>query len=192
MSVLKRIMKELDEIYIIENVTKCHDEARMKYRLDSITVSDDHEFNRVIGEYYNYHYSQCFSSGGKLSLDDASEEAKEIIFRTYQQRRMDKLHAYSDGKQGTNGGMREILDIIMDSLKEKAVQSHIRSVLDRYIQPSSFEEQMEIIKELIDKIEGMPTYIDPKHPERYARDYEDLIRGLVESKRIIFSKLRRM
>jgi len=191
-NVLDKILSELDEIYLVQNVTKKHDETRMKYRLESITVQDDHEFNRIIGDYYNFHYASCISSGGTLTPENAAEEAKYIVFGEYHRKRLDKLQAYSDGKNGTNGGMRAILDIILDTLKSKAIESHIRSVIDRYIQPSSFEEQVEIIKQLMTRIEGIPSYVDTNHPERYARDYEDLIRGIVESKRRIFAQLRRI
>ena len=190
MSVLDRIMNELDELYIVEHVTRKHDEARMQYHLSSLTVSNDHEFHRVIGDYYNYHFSKCISSGGKLSNKDAADEAKNIVFGAYQRRQKDKLEAYSDGKRGTNGGMRAILDIIMEFLKEKSINIHVKDVIDRYIQPSSFEEQKSIVKELLSRTGELPSHIDKSQPEKYARDYEQLIRLLMEIIKNLSSKLR--
>lgn len=181
MSILNNILNELDETYIVEHITKQHDEARIQYYLPSVTVSNDAEFDDVIADYYNYQFTQCISHGGSLSRAEAAGHAKEIIDRAYRRKGKDKLHAYSDGKTGTSGGMRAILDIIMEHLKEEAVERHIRDVIDRYIAPSGFEEQVAIARELISKMEFKPAYIDPARPERYARNYEELIRGLVEN-----------
>lgn len=192
MGILERILQELDEIYIVDTVTKVHDEARMNYPLHSITVSDDAEFDKVIGDYYNYHFTKCISRGGNLPRSEAAGRAKEIIEQEYRRKRMDRLGAYSDGKTGTNGGMRAILDIIMERFKEDAVEHHIRDVIDRYVAPSDFEEQVSIIREIIAHMNYKPAYIDPDRPERYARNYEELIRGLVESARMQSSKFRRL
>jgi len=191
MSVLNQILKELDEIYLVEKVTKVHDEARIQYPLKSITVSHDTEFDDVIANYYNHHFTRCVSGGGKLSRAEAAGRAKEIINQEYRQHGKDKLHAYADGKNGTNGGMRSILDIIMEYLKAEAVNHHIRDVLDRYIAPTSFKEQVAIIKELIGKIGNSP-YLDANNPERYAKNYEELVRGLADSIKAQSAKLRRL
>ena len=45
--------------------------------------------------------------------------------------------------------MRAILDIIMETLKEEAIERHVREVIDRYIAPSSWDEQVEYNKRII-------------------------------------------
>jgi len=179
MSTLDSILRELDETFLVEQITKKHDEARIQYPLKSITVENDTAFDNLIADYYNYHFTKCISSGGELSRAEAAGRAKEIIIKEYRRKNLDKLNAYADGKTGTNGGMRTILDIIMESLKEEAVERHIRDVIDRYIQPSSYEEQVAIVKDILKKIGREAPYIDYDNPERYARNYEELIRALV-------------
>lgn len=191
MSILNQILRELDEAYLVEHVTKLHDEARIQYPLKSITVSGDTEFDDAIANYYNHHFTRCVSGGGKLSRAEAAGRAKEIISQEYRQSGKDKLHAYADGKNGTNGGMRSILDIIMEHLKAEAINRHIRDVLDRFIAPTSFGEQVSIIKELIEKTGDSP-YLDANKPERYARNYEELIRGLADSIKAQSAKFRRL
>jgi hypothetical protein len=192
MNTLDLILKELDETYIAEFVTRIHDETRMQYPLHSIVVKDDIEFDDIIADYYNYHFTKCISSGGILSRSEAAGRAKEIIERAYKAKGMDKLNAYSDGKIGTNGGMRSILDIIMESLKEKSIEMHIQDVIDRHVQPSSYDEQVEIIRELIFRIGGLSKYIDKSRPERYARNYEELIKALVKNINVQSTIFRRL
>ena len=191
MSILNKILHELDETYIVEHVTKQHDEARIQYPLKSITVSNDTEFDDVIADYYNHHFTKCISSGG-LARAEAAGRAKEIINKEYGRKGMDRLNAYTDGKNGTNGGMRTILDTIMEYLKDEAVSRHIRDVLDRYVAPTSFDEQVSIVKELIDKVGSGSSYLDANQPERYARNYEELIRGLADSIKAQAAKFRRL
>ena len=190
MSTLDKIMEELDEIYIVKHITQKHDEARMNYRLSSITVISDQEFDSVIGDYYNYHHSKCVAPGAKLSDADAKSRAKEIVFGAYRNQRKDKLQAYADGKNGTNGGMREILDIILNGMKYQAVESHMRDVIDRYVSPSGFDEKVSIVRQLLGQIDNLPSYINRDRPEQYASDYEELIKGLVESINALIAKLR--
>ena len=191
MSILNKILHELDETYIVEHVTKQHDEARIQYTLKGITVSDDTEFDDVIADYYNHHFTKCISSGG-LTRAEAAGRAKEIINKEYGRKGMDRLNAYTDGKNGTNGGMRAILDILMEYLKDEAINRHIRDVLDRYVAPTSFDEQVAIVNELIHKVGSGSTYLDANQPERYARNYEELIRGLADSIKAQAAKFRRL
>jgi len=191
MSTLNYILNELDESYIVEHIAKKHDEARVQYSLTRTTVPNDIEFDDLIADYYNHHFSRCISLGGELSRAEAAGRAKELIVKHYRKKRLDKLNAYSDGKTGSNGGMRQILDIIMESLKEEAIERHYRDVIDRYIAPSSWEEQVEIIEELFRRIPDSP-HIDKDYPERYARNYEELIRALVEQLKTQSTIFRRL
>ncbi|MFC2085205.1 hypothetical protein ACFLS9_09115, partial [Bacteroidota bacterium] len=158
----------------------------------NMTVNDDIEFDNMIADYYNYHFGRCISTGAKLIRSESAGRAKEIIEKGYKSKGLEKLNAYYDGKYGTNGGMYRILDLIAESLKEQAVKYHIRDVLDRYIEPSSFDEQVSIVKEIFQKIGYSLPYIDYDHPERYARNYEELIRALVEHIKLQYAIFRRL
>ena len=132
------------------------------------------------------------SGGGTLSHPEAAGRAKEIIDREYRKKGQDKLNAYVDGKEGTNGGMREILDIIMERLKDEAIERHVRDVLDRYVAPTNFDEKVSIVKEIFLRTAISSKYVDINRPERYANNYEELIRGLVDNIKAQAAKLRRL
>jgi hypothetical protein len=191
MATIDNILKELDETYITQHVTRKHDEARLQYRLNSITVSSDTEFDDTIADYYNFHFSQAIALGAQLPRSEAAGRAKEIIDRETQRKGRDRLHVYDDAKTGNNGGMRFILDLIMEHMKTEAIERHIRDVIDRYIAPSDFAEQVEIIRQIITRF-GSSSHLDPSYPERYARNYDELIRGLSDSINMQASKFRRL
>ena len=193
MSVLKKILDELDEMFIVNNISNKHIEARMKYPKRILTVSDDTEFDDMIADYYNYHFTTCISQGGKLSRAEAASRAKEIIERDYRRKGKDKLNAYFDGKHGSSeGGMQGIFDIIMNSLRQEAISNHIQDVIDRYIRPTSYKEQLEIVKEIFGHMSYVPPYIDISNPEQYVQDYAELIRALSESITRNAAKIRRI
>ena len=192
MGVLDQILSELDESFVIQHVTGAHDDASVSYRLRANTVSNDAEFDNTIADYYQHHYSRCVAIGGSLTRAEAAGKAKNIIEHEYRNKGMDKLNAYQDGKSGTNGGMRKILDMITDRLKAEALEFHIRDVLDRYIAPSGYDEQVSVIHELITRMNIPSDKIDARHPERYARHYEELIRALVHTMNSQYASFRRL
>jgi len=192
MGVLEKILSELDEPYVIEHVTGQHDDARASFHLSSNTVSDDAGFDELIAKYYNYQFTKCVSRGGELSRAYAGGVAKDILVNDYRNRGMDKLNVYQDGKTGSNGGIQKILDIIHRRLKSEAFEFHIRYVLDRYVGPTSFEEQTSIIREIIQRTGLSSAQIDTQHPERYARNYEELIRALAKGLQSQYASFRRL
>jgi hypothetical protein len=177
MSKIKAILEELDEVYIARNIANRHDETRMQYSLQTNTVDNFAEYSDIIGDYLNYHVSRCVTPGGRFSRDEAASRAKEIIEKEYHQsHRGDLMNAFQDAKTGMNSGLRGQLDLISEYLKSESINRHTREVFARYVDPSSWEERVSIIRDFIDHCGvDLGSAIDADHPERYARNYEELI-----------------
>ena len=190
---LEKLLTELDERNIARRIGIPHDEARMRYHLSSNTVRDFDEFSRQIGDYYNQHVSACVTNGGTLSPSKASARAKALVEQEYRRRGEDIVTAFNDAHEGTNGGMRTILDIIADGLKAESVEDHTRDVFDRYVAPNSWEQKVNIIQQFIQHC-GMllSSSVRSDQPERYAHNYLDLIRSFVEGMRATSSVFRRL
>ena len=108
------LLAELDERTIAQKIGIPNDEVRMRFSLPSNTVSSFDEFTRIIGDYYNTHFTACISNGGNLSTSEAASRAKELIENEYRRRNGDIVTAFNDAHEGTNGGLRYILDIISE------------------------------------------------------------------------------
>ena len=121
MSAIVDILQALDERKIAREVGISHDEARMRYPLRSNTVDNMTEFFAIIGDYFNYHTGQCVSHGGTMSQAEARSQAKEALEREYRRRRGNIISAYNDVHEGTNGGLRVVLDTIAESMKAESV-----------------------------------------------------------------------
>lgn len=192
MSAIGDVLQALDERTIARKVGIPHDEARMRYPLRSNTVGSFEEFSTVIGDYYNHHTSQCVSRGGTMSPAEAQGHAKEALEREYRRRRGTIVSAYNDAHDGTNGGLRAVLDVLAESLKAESVERYIRDVFDRYVAPNKWEQKVEIIRQFIAQCGmNLSTSIQADQPERYAQDYVELIRAYVTGLQQTSSVFRR-
>jgi hypothetical protein len=193
MSSIKNLLTELEEKTIAQRIGIPHDEARMRYSLRSNTVGSFDEFNRIIADYYAKHFTACVSHGGSLPASEAASRAKELLEREYRRRGGDIVTAYNDAHDGTNGGMRLILDTIAEGLKAESVGSYIRDAFDRYVEPNSWEQKVEIIREFIAHCGSLlGSSIRTDRPEQYAGNYKELINSYVSALQRTSSIFRRL
>ena len=180
MSSINSLLAELDERAIAQRVGIPHDEARMRYSLTSNTLGSFDEFTWIIADYYTKHFTACVSHGGSLSISEASGRAKELLEKEYRKRGGDIVSAYNDAHDGLNGGVRKVLDVIAEGIKAESVERYIRDVFDRHVAPNSWEQKVEIIRQFIAHCGlYMAPSIEADQPERYARDYRELIHNYV-------------
>ncbi|MFC1895237.1 hypothetical protein ACFL0Q_01035 [Thermodesulfobacteriota bacterium] len=193
MNSLNNLIEALDELTVTRRISTPHDEARMRYSPQRNTVGSFQEFTSIIADYYNYHFSECISHGGSLSRTDASGRAKEILEQVYRRERGDLNTAYNDAHDGTNGGLRVILDRIAEHLKAESVERYTREAFDRFVEPNSWEQKVVIIRQFIARYgHQFSSSINPNQPERYAQNYQELIREYLESLKRTSSIFRRI
>ena len=187
------LLAPLDERTIAQRVGIPHDEARMRFPLESNTVRRFDAFSDIIGDYYNYHFTQCVSNGGSLPRAEAAGRAKELLEQEYRRRNGDIVSAFNDASDGTNGGLRVVLDTIAEGLKAESVKRYMREVFDRNVAPNSWEDKVEIIRQFIRRC-GMDlsASIRADQPERYAQNYNELITSYVEALQRTSSVFRRL
>lgn len=192
MAAIDHLMSALDERQIAQRVALPHDNARMRFPLTSNTVSDFDEFSDGIGAYYNFHL-QAVTNGASLPRSEAVGRAKEILEQQYRRRNGDIVAAFNDAHDGTNGGMRVLLDTIAEGLKYEFIERYIRELFDRIIAPNAWEMKVEIIRQFIQRCGAyLATTIETDRPERYAHNYQELIRSYVDSMRDTSSIFRRL
>jgi hypothetical protein len=193
MTSVDSLLQAINERTIAARIGIPHDEARMRYPLRSNTAGGFQEFSDIIGDYYNYHFTMCVSGGGSLSRDEATGRAKEILEREYRRQQGDIVTAFNDAHDGINGGMRVVLDKIADGLKAESVERYVREMFDRHVAPNAWEEKVAIIRQFIAQCGPyLSSSIKAHQPERYAHDYQDLIRSYVSALQRTSSIFRRL
>jgi hypothetical protein len=190
---IESLMLELHEVTLAKKEGSKHDKIRMEYRGQKEPPENFEEFSWLIGDYYNYHYTSCNSLDGSLPAHEAIGRAKEILTQEYRRHGGDIGSAYQDAHDGTNGGVRFILDTLADRLKAESIERYIRDAFDSNVAPNSWEQKVEIIKQFIQRNKDV---LDPeihlKTPESYAHEYEQLIRSFVNGLQSTSSMFRRL
>ncbi len=193
MATVDNLLADLDERQIAQRVGLPHDEARMRFSLQSNTVDDFDEFTDLIADYYSHHFTECISEGGSLPRTESAGRAKEILEREYRRRNGDLVTAYNDAHDGTNGGLRAILDRIAEAIKVESVERYIRDVFDRHVAPNAWDEKVEIIRQFLSRNGAqLASSVEEDQPERYAQNYQQLIRSYVDALRATSSIFRRL
>jgi hypothetical protein len=193
MASIDNLLAELDERTIAQRIGIPHDETRMRYSLRANTVGNFNEFTWTIADYYNKHFTSCVSHGGSLSASEAASRAKELLEREYRRRGGDIVTAYNDAHDGTNGGLRLVLDTIAEGLKAESVEGYIRDAFDRYVTPNSWEQKVEIIRQFIAQCGvHLASSIRTNQPERYASNFRELIQSYVTALQRTSSIFRRL
>ena len=190
---INSLLSALDERVMAQRVGIPHDEARMRQACHSNTVSSFDEFSNILADYYNHHFTTCVSNGGALSRSEATGRAKEILEREYRRQNGDIVTAYNDAHDGTNGGLRLVLDKVAEGLKTESVERYIREVFDRHVAPNAWEDKVAIIRQFIAQCGvHLSSSIRADQPERYARDFQELIRNYVQALQRTSSIFRRL
>ena len=136
--------------------------------------------------------SHCVIHGGSLSRTEVAGRAKESIAEEYRKQGGNINTAYSDAHDGINGGLRIILDKIADHIKAESVERYLRDVFDRYVNPTSWENKVDIISQFLSRYGHLLSpSIRIDQPERYAQNYEELIRAYVDGLKRTSSVFRR-
>ena len=192
MGSIESLLSAMDELVIARNIGIPHDEARMNYSPGRNTVGSFDEFTDAFADYYNYHIGRCVIHGGFLSRTEAAGKAKEILGQEYRRQGGNIITAYNDAHDGTNGGLRVVLDRIAEHLKAESVELYIRDAFDRYVAPNSWEQKVDIMRQFLSRFgHHLSSSIRADQPEGYAYNYEELIRAYVESLKKTSSVFRR-
>ncbi len=176
MGSLQRLLTDLDEETIARRVTRLHDTVRRKYALFSTTVRDYSEYEDILSDYYQFHFENTFSPTASFSRADSLGLAKQLIEQEYGRRGLGRNAAFSDALYGTNGGMGHILNTLAEALKAEAIRHYVTDKFDHHVSPCSWEEKVHIVRQFLKRFEGtLPASIRLDEPERYARDYRELV-----------------
>ena len=128
-----RILGLLDSAQINRTILQQHDVARETFTLPTMIVRDHQEFKYLITSYVEHHLRTV--GEGAPTPAAAFGEGKRILDRSFNE------DAYQDGYaralqmglDGSQGGMRAVLNAIADTLKQRALADYIDHVYHQHI-----------------------------------------------------------
>jgi hypothetical protein len=177
MSEFKKLLELLDERNLTSHVASYHDTARLQFTLSSNQVNSFQEFQQRIGEFYNHQLTHALG-GGPLPVYEARRRAKDILERAYRRRRQSLNNAIADAIEGTNGGMRAILDTIADAMKEESTQNFTEEAFDEVCPPNSWTGKVDLMRQFQQQYgEALGEPVRSMPAEAYAAHYKELIQA---------------
>ncbi|MFC1734769.1 hypothetical protein ACFL1X_01535 [Candidatus Hydrogenedentota bacterium] len=171
------------------------DAARGNYRLQRNTVDTFRELEELWGDFYSFCHASCVSRGGRIGRDTAVSSAKEYIEKRYRGNGAIEA-ALNDARRGTSslggpGGLRGLLDIILDGMKADAVDRYIRHVIDSHVIPE-FGDKRRIIAELFDRSGHLlGSSVDQTNVDAHASDYRSILMSVKKARDELAKEFRR-
>ena len=177
---LNQTFELLGNEVIAQVVSVHHDRAREEYPLE-ITVRSFEDLKEELILYYQWHFSRTIGNGAEIAPEAAWEYCRNIIESYFRRRRGGELNgleaAYRMVRQGTDGGLRLLINLIADSLKRSQEEQYVEHVIDSNIDPMDFESHINLMREYIRRYSDyLPPDMRVKRPELLARDYKQLIK----------------
>lgn len=172
---LQRVLDKITQHGQAGRIRARHDTARLRGPNPNPRVANFDQFTRVIGAFVN---KQIELAGGQRYPDfEARAIAKEIL--SQQERRTGKtFNNYArDAIDGRNGGLRAVLDILTDTLREQQTSRYIGDAIDQVVDPLDYDRKVAVTRQVLAHYQRLsPGAVSDPRPEVHAHDYSTLLR----------------
>lgn len=154
------------------------DSARACFALSSPEIETYQSFIDIL-EAYIIHLQRHIGSSFEMPNTDASRnKAVELLKKTFYNKGGDKA-AFVRARDGTQGGIRSILDMITEQCKAEKQDAYIDRVLKDAIPDMTLDERVKCIQAIMKKIgQFLPEEIRNQPPKRFARN-DDTLRTII-------------
>ncbi len=180
-SPLEVLLARISPQAIAEEVGLPLDEARARYQMDTVVVKDAEQFNQHLVSFYAHILRHTHEAVGTLDPVALLGEVLDILERAFAQEGGYR-GAVAEATDGTRGGLRFIYDRLTEQLKREAVERYVHLVFTETIDPLDWEAKVALMSELLVRIgSALPAEVREQPPQRYAAEYETIIRYYVDS-----------
>jgi hypothetical protein len=178
---IEKILAELSDDNLVQKIAHPIDEARGRFVMSSVTINDGFEFNETITAFFTHMFRHTSSPVGNLERSALSTDALELLEEAFEHKGGYRA-ALSEGRYGTNGGMRRVFDMITEHLKQKEKEKFIKRVFNESVDPSDWDAKVRLTEILQERIEPyLPDVLKGLPARKLAHHWEEIIRGYVES-----------
>ena len=189
-ALLDHLLEEIDDETINQRVYRFYDEARASFILDKVTVESNEEFLETITSFYTHVLRRTGTEIIGPISENLSAEALDVLKRAIHGRE-DYNSILAEAKNASRGGLRYILDLVTDHLKHEAREKYIFRAFKEAIDTLDDDIRVSLIAAIM-KREGdrLPPNIASQPPERYAHQYEEILRLYSQSLARVVSRLK--
>ncbi|KPL24974.1 MAG: hypothetical protein AMJ75_02235 [Phycisphaerae bacterium SM1_79] len=172
-AVFDRILSLINEQALSQKF-RAIDSARACFILESLRIQSYEELINTLQAYYIHLQRHTGSSPEVPDMGDARSEIIKLLKRTFYDKGGDKA-AFLQARDGTQGGVRSILDMLTEQYKADKQDAYITRVFKDATADMDWEERVACIRAIMNKIgPSLPQELRNQPPERFARSEETI------------------
>lgn len=176
------IAAQIDELTLARKFAIPVDSARASYVLASSTVASYDEFIGIVESFFVH--LQTYTNAGTPAVPDAecvADRAMALLNETFRSHGGAQA-AYAQARDGTEGGIRAVLDAMTEQYKTRLQADHVAVVLEKAVAAMSWPDRIRFTQAAMNRLRPfLPAEIRDEPPERFARQAADIAKAYVRS-----------
>jgi hypothetical protein len=177
---LQFILDEVNMKALARNICSSIELAQSKYQMGSVIIEDSEAFMDIVVSYYIHLMRHTEKVIDPIDSKVAGRDALYLLEEAFANKGGYKA-AFVNARDGTNGGIKYVLDMMANQLKESEMEKHIQAVFKLTIDPLNYEEKRHLIKGLLIRFGNLlPSEIASLPPERFVTHYEILLKQYIK------------
>ena len=175
------VLREVSAESLAQTIGLSIDTARAAFTLEEVTTTSYDTFHGSITAFYTT--AQRHAGMLRDSTADATMAVEAVALTERAFAKKGGLEAaWAEAQQGAQGGMRFVLDVLADQLKDELQRKHVNRVLKEALDPLDWDARVAFMAVMMERLGPfLPPQIRAAPPERYARHYEEVVRAYVGS-----------
>lgn len=191
-STLEIVLAEIEREHLTSIICLPIDAARASFLLDRVTVDSSPHVLEVITCFYIHLLQYTNSTAGSPGFEQAGPEAHALMERTFA-RSGGAAAAIAEAISGIQGGLRFVLDQMTEQFKKERQEAHVQYVIANAIDALDWDAKVGFVKEFFrHHPDVVPAELASQSPERFAGNYELIVRAYVNAMDGVKQMLRAM
>jgi hypothetical protein len=180
-ALLNDILSRIEARALSDEVGQRIDAARATFLLENVTVNSDEEFHEIVTSFYIHLLRTC-GVVMEVNPEAVADDAYALLSRAFS-RQGGPQAALAAGRCGIHGGMRQVLDVLTETLRrEEEAKRTDRILQESLLGSDKWGERVGVAAALLRRFgPDLPPEIASKTPEQCAHHIQDLIRVSVAS-----------
>ncbi len=178
---LDTLLNEIDEETFGSKTGKHLDMARGTFFLEKITVQTNQECMEIVTSFYLHMQRYAREVPDMPDSEGLAAEADELFERTFARRGGTKA-AFAEARTGVHGGLRLILDLLVNQVRMEEFAKYANFVFRRILGSLEYEDQVRLVELFMKRLAPhLPEEVLSSPPEQFVEHVEILLRAYVQA-----------
>lgn len=178
--VLAALLPEIDPDTLALEVGMHFDEARASFISVPIVVDTREDVMDVLSAFGQHLYPRTQEFVGPCDHEAMVAEMAAHLERAFA--RWGGINgAFAEAHQPTRGGMRFVLDVLVDELKAEAIRKRVAWSFTRALEPLDYEQRVQVMRALMKQLgPALPPDLRHAPPEQFVSHAQPLIQAYAQ------------